>query len=381
VHVVTSTQIYDDAKAALPVSEIIDDVHVHRVPSTGFGRGTLLGRSIDYLSFYQSMWRCLVALARPGDVIVAKTDPPLTAVVAMAAARRKGARLVNWLQDIYPETAVELGVPLMRGPVAAILTAGRNRSLRQAEATVVVGDLMARKVELLGAPPSRVHVMPNWCNDQEIRPIAQADNPLRQTWGLAGQFVLGYSGNLGRAHEFETVLAAADQLRNEPHIVFLMIGGGKRFDELSRAVREQGLASSFRFMPYQEQKMLPYSLAVPDAHWLSLNPKLEGLLVPSKFYGIAAAGRPIIVIADKNGEIARLVQQHGCGIVITPGDADSLAGALRLLSNAPETVSEMGRRARTMLDAHFTRQKALERWSELIDQLDQSPSVRLAAVQ
>jgi len=75
------------------------------------------------------------------------------------------------------------------------------------------------------------------------------------------------------------------------------------------------------------------------------------------------------------------VQQHGCGIVITPGDADSLAGALRLLSNAPETVSETGRRARTMLDAHFTRQKALERWSELIDQLDQSPSVRLAAVQ
>jgi len=381
VHVVTSTQIYDDAKAALPVSEIIDDVHVHRVPSTGFGRGPLLGRSIDYLSFYQSMWRCLVALARPGDVIVAKTDPPLTAVVAMAAARRKGARLVNWLQDIYPETAVELGVPLMRGPVAAILTARRNRSLRQAEATVVVGDLMARKVELLGAPPSRVHVITNWCNDQEIRPIAQADNPLRQTWGLAGQFVIGYSGNLGRAHEFETVLAAANLLRNEPHIIFLMIGGGKRFDELSRAVREQGLASSFRFMPYQEQKMLPYSLAVPDAHWLSLNPKLEGLLVPSKFYGIAAAGRPIIVIADKNGEIARLVQQHRCGIVITPGDADALADALRSLSNAPGTVSEMGRRARTMLDPHFTRQKALERWSELIDQLDQSPSVRLAAVQ
>jgi len=381
VHVVTSTQIYDDAKAALPVSEIIDDVHVHRVPSTGFGRGTLLGRSIDYLSFYQSMWQCLVALARPGDVIVAKTDPPLTAVIAMAAARRKNARLVNWLQDIYPETAVELGVPLMRGPLAAILTARRNRSLRQAEATVVVGDLMAQKVELLGAPPSRVHVITNWCNDKEIRPIAQADNPLRQTWGLASQFVLGYSGNLGRAHEFETVLAAAKRLRNEPHIIFLMIGGGKLFDELFRAVKAQGLTSSFRFMPYQEQKMLSYSLAVPDAHWLSLNPKLEGLLVPSKFYGIAAAGRPIIVIGDKNGEIARLVQQHRCGIIIAPGDADTLADALRLLSNAPGTVSEMGRRARTMLDAHFTRQKALERWSELINQLDQSPSVRLAAVQ
>jgi colanic acid biosynthesis glycosyl transferase WcaI len=379
VHIVTSTQIYDDPKAALPVSEIIDGVHVHRVPSTGFGRSGLLGRSIDYLSFYRSMWQCLIALARPGDMIVAKTDPPLTSIIALAAARRKGARLVNWLQDIYPETAVELGVPLMRGPLVSVLTALRNRSLRHAEATVVVGDLMARKVESLGAPPSRVHVITNWCNDQEIRPIAQSENPLRQAWGLVGRFVLGYSGNLGRAHEFETVLAAAKRLRNEPHITFLMIGGGKRFDELSRVVKEQGLTSSFRFMPYQEQRKLPYSLAVADVHWLSLNPRLEGLLVPSKFYGIAAAGKPIVIIADKNGEIARLLRKHGCGIVIAPGDVDALVNALRLLSTAPETVSEMGRRARTMLDAHFTRQTALERWSGLLDQLDEPPSLRMAA--
>jgi colanic acid biosynthesis glycosyl transferase WcaI len=372
VHVVTSTQLYDDAKAALPVSEIINGVHVHRVPSTGFGRNALLGRSIDYVSFYRSMWQCLVALARPGDIIVAKTDPPLTSIVAMAAARRKGARLVNWLQDIYPETAVELGVPFMRGPLAASLMALRNRSLRQAEATVVVGDLMARKVESLGAASPRVHVITNWCHDEVIRPVAQSENPLRQTWGLAGQFVLGYSGNLGRAHEFETVLAAAERLRKKPHFIFLMIGGGKRFEELAQAVKRRDLARSFRFIPYQEQKLLPCSLTVADAHWLSLNPKLEGLIVPSKFYGIAAAGKPIIVIGDNNGEISRLVEQHGCGIVIAPGDADALVAVLRRLSNAPGTIAEMGRRARAMLDAHFTRQQTLQRWSELFDQLDKS---------
>jgi len=380
VHIVTSTQIYDDAKAALPVSEIINGVHVHRVISTGFGRDTLFGRFIDYVSFYGSMWQCLVALVQQGDIVVAKTDPPLTSIIAMAAVRRKRARLVNWLQDIYPETAIQLGVPLMRGPLAAILTALRNRSLRHAEATVVVGDLMARKIESLGVRPSRVRVITNWCNDQEIRPIAQSENPLRQTWGLAGQFVLGYSGNLGRAHEFETVLAAAKRLRHEPY-VFLMIGGGKRFMELSRSVKEQGLTGSFRFVPYQEQKTLSYSLAVADAHWLSLNPKLEGLIVPSKFYGIAAAGKPIIVIGDKIGEIARLIQQYGCGIVIAPGEVEALVDALRLLSNAPETASEMGRRARTMLDANFTRQQALARWSALFDQLDQSPNVRMAVAQ
>jgi colanic acid biosynthesis glycosyl transferase WcaI len=369
VHIVASTQIYDDAKASLPAYEIINDVHVHRVPSTKFGRAGLLGRSIDYLSFYRSVWRCLLEVVRQGDIVVAKTDPPLVSIVAMAAARRKAARLINWLQDIFPETAVELGVPLMRGPAAVSLGALRNRSLREAEATVVIGRLMRRKVEALGIPPGRIHVIPNWCNDEDIQPVSSIGNPLRQAWGLEGKFVIGYSGNLGRAHEFDTVLAAAERLRSDPRFVFLMIGGGKRFDELARIVKERGLDSSFRFIPYQERKMLTDSLGVPDTHWLSLNPKLEGLIVPSKFYGIASAGKPVIVIADKDGELAQLVQQHACGVVIEPADAGALVRTLLRMSAEPEWVAEMGARARKMLDTHFTRREGLERWRELLDQL------------
>jgi glycosyltransferase involved in cell wall biosynthesis len=193
---------------------------------------------------------------------------------------------------------------------------------------------------------------------------------LRQAWGLQDKFVLGYSGNLGRAHEFDTVLAAAERLRDDTRTVFLMVGGGKRFDELARTVNERNLGGSFRFIPYQQQEMLPYSLGVADAHWLSLNPKLEGLIVPSKFYGIAAAGKPIIAIAAKDGELARLVQQHACGVVIEPGDADALVGTLRRLSTERGLLAEMGVRARQMLDAHFTRQKGFERWRGLLDHLD-----------
>lgn len=369
VHVVTSTQIYDNPKASLPASEIINDVHVHRVPSTEFGRSALLGRSIDYFSFYRSVWRCLIQTIQQGDIVIAKTDPPLISVVAMAAARRRGGRLINWLQDIFPETAVELGVPFIRGPVAAGLAVLRNRSLRDAEATAVIGDLMARKITAAGVPPERIHVIPNWADDEDIQPIAPADNPLRQTWGLEGKFVLGYSGNLGRAHEFDTVLAAAERLRSDTRFVFLMIGGGKRFDELARIVKQRGLDSSFRFVPYQERKMLAYSLGVPDAHWLSLNAKLEGLIVPSKFYGIASAGKPIIAIADKDGELARLVQQFACGVVVDPADADALVRTLLHLSTEPETVVEMGKRARKMLNVHFTKRKGLDRWREMLDQI------------
>ncbi len=368
VHLVTSRQIYDDPKAALPQRETINGVDVHRVASTAFGRAALIGRSIDYVSFYRSVRRCLDELVRPGDIVIAKTDPPLMSVVARPVARRNGARLVNWLQDIYPETAVELGVPFMRGPVAASLAALRNATLREAAATVVVGELMGRKVEALGAPAERIHVIPNWCNDEDI--VAAADNPLRQQWDLADKFVLGYSGNLGRAHEFATVLAAAERLRDEPRVAFLMIGGGKRFDELSAAVKARGLAGAFRFLPYQTRTLLSYSLGAADAHWVSLDPRLEGLMVPSKFYGIAAAGKPIVVIGDPNGELGRLVQRNACGFAIAPGDSEALTAALRQLLNAPQTVSEMGERARQMLDAHFTRRQGLARWRRLLDQLD-----------
>jgi glycosyltransferase involved in cell wall biosynthesis len=370
VHIVTSRQIYDDPKASLPRNELVNGAHVYRVSSTHFGRAVLAGRAIDYLSFYRSVWLALRKIAQRGDTIVAKTDPPLTSIVALAVAHRSGARMVNWLQDLYPEIAIELDVPFMRGPVATSLCTLRNRTLRDADATVVVGELMARRVETLGVPAPRIYVIPNWCNDEEIRPLANAQNPLRQAWGLDGKFVIGYSGNLGRAHEFETVLAAAERLRNDPRMLFLMIGGGKRFDELSTAIQARRLDNLFRFMPYQQQKLLPNSLAVADVHWLSLNPKLEGLVLPSKFYGIAAAGRPIIVIGDKGGELGRLVQHHSCGVVIAPGDATALVEVLRGLASAPEATLEMGARARQMLDAHFTRRQALARWLDLLAQLE-----------
>jgi glycosyltransferase involved in cell wall biosynthesis len=300
--------------------------------------------------------------------MVATTDPPLISIISMAAARKKHAALVNWLQDIYPELAAALGVPFLRGPATAALTAVRNRSLRFAAANVAVGRLMGQKLVSLGVPAAHVHVIANWCDDQDIRPL-QTNNPLRQSWRLDGKFVVGYSGNLGRVHEFKTILETAERLRSNAQIVFLMIGGGKLFEELRRAVAERYL-TSFRFLPYQERKLLAQSLGAADVHWLSSNPKLEGLILPSKFYGIAAAGRPIIVIGDRKGELAELVEHYACGIAIAAGDVGALTRTLLDLSSSPSRVTGMGLRSREMLEEQFTRQHSFRRWDELLGSLD-----------
>src|SRR5262249_7234848 len=290
------------------------------------------GRGIDYLSFYFAMWRSVLALIRPGDVLVAKTDPPLTSILAMRAANLRSAHLVNWLQDLFPEVATQLGVPFFPGPVSQGLLSLRDRSLRAAAANVVVGDLMAEQVIRRGGPPERVRVIPNWSDDEQTSPSSHHDNLLRREWRLGGKFIVGYSGNLGQAHEFDTVLAAAEELKANSRIVFLIIGGGKKLDNLAYCVKQRGLERGFRFVHYQDRNLLRHSLGAADVHWLSLRPELEGLIVPSKFYGIAAAGRPVVAITARNGEIAQLVRQHDCGVVIEPGDAKSLVRALVMLS-------------------------------------------------
>jgi len=163
------------------------------------------------------------------------------------------------------------------------------------------------------------------------------------------------------------MLDAAEAFRDNPHVVFLMIGGGHLFSQLALAAKARGLERSFKFFDYQTHEVLKYSLCVPHVHWISLRREVEGLIVPSKFLGIAASGRPMIAITSKNGEVARLVQRFDCGFVVEPGDTKSLVDALVTLKGNSNLAEAMGQRARQMLEAHFTRRQALQRWSAALD--------------
>ena len=365
VCVVTSRQRYDDPEARLPARERVNGVDVHRAWTTGFGRGSLPGRALDYLSFYVAAALALGRLASRGDVIVAMTDPPLISVVAGFVAHLRGARLVNWVQDAFPEVAQALGV---RVPFAAWLRALRNRSLRSAGMNVVLGERMADWARAQGVPDRRFVVIPNWADGDAIRPLAHADNPLRQEWGLAGRFVVAYSGNLGRAHDYQTLLDAAERLRAESDIVFLFIGGGHHRTAVDAAVKARGL-ENIRFLPYQPRERLCRSLGLADAHWLSLVPALEGLIVPSKFYGVLAAGRPAVMVGDAEGEIGRMLARYDCGMTVAVGQGAELAKAILRLRDAPELCDAMGRRARAAFDAHHARGLAFAAWEGLLGRL------------
>ena len=365
IHVITGCQLYGDPHAALCAEELIRGVHVHRVPSSRFGRDNLWGRAAVYLTFYLgATWR-LLRLIGQGDIVVAKTDPPMMSVPASWAVKLKRGVLVNWVQDLFPEVATSLDVHGLRF-AAPMLKRLRNHSLRSGRTNVVLGEVMAERLREEGIPSDQITIIENWADGDAIQPIRRQDNPLLHEWGLDDKFVLGYSGNMGRVHEFKTMIDAAERLKVVEEIAFVFIGDGMARRWLESEAAGRGL-TNVQFYPYQSADRLQWSLSVPDVHFVSLRPTLEGLIVPSKFYGIAAAGRPIIHIGDPDGEIARILDRERCGWSFCIGEVEALAACILRLYRQKMEVIDAGLCARRAFDRKYSRGHALDSWRVLLN--------------
>jgi glycosyltransferase involved in cell wall biosynthesis len=291
-----------------------------------------------------------------------------TAVGPLVLAR--GAKLICWQQDVFPEVAQRYGVPGTGGLSGALLRGIRNRSLAKATRIVAIGERMAEHLRTLeGVNADRVEVIHNWADGNAIRPIGARDNALRSQWKLEGKFVVGYSGNLGRVHEFNTLLDAAHLMRDStPDVVFLIVGRGPRLAEVLQRALSLGL-SNVRFEPHQPLEMLSQSLTVPDVHISALQPRFEGLVHPSKLYGVMASGRPTLFIGDVGGESARILAAAGAGVTVGVGDHEKLATTIHELRDSPERCERMGTSARRVFEAQFDRPVAFSRWEALLDRV------------
>jgi glycosyltransferase involved in cell wall biosynthesis len=375
VKVLTSRLRYEGS-TRLRAREQVQGVDVQRVWTSSRGQQSLIGRSIDYLTFYLSAGYSLWHLAGPADVIIVKTDPPLLSIIAAPIAKLKGARLINWLQDLFPEIAE--AVRIGGGPATLLfrqLRCIRNWSLRAGEINVVPGLGMSERLRKEGIPAVRLKVIPNWSDGVLIKPDPAGVRELRQKWNLCGCFVVAYAGNLGRAHDVSTIIEAMTVLQNSAgaseaydpakNIMFLFVGGGAQRDLLEREISQRQLRNVV-LQPYQSREALGATLAVGDIHLVSLKPELEGLVVPSKFYGIAAAGRPVLFIGAPDGEIARLVRDTRCGLTVQPGDAEGLVSQILKVARDPEIGRAMGARGRASFEQYWDKPRALQQWEQVL---------------
>lgn len=364
VVVVCSRRSYPDPSLVYTAAETRNGVIVRRAWTTGFGRASRLGRMVDYLVFALGAARIL-ATERQADLVVSLTTPPLISSLGWLFARLHRARSVQWVMDIYPELAFVLGVLRRHSLVGRLLERASRAGLTGSDLVIALGETMASRLRAVGA--ARVEVVHNWADGQAIRPTP-ADNPLRACWGWGGRLVVQYSGNLGLAHEFGTALDAAELLRGETDVFFAFVGAGPRRAWVEAEVARRGL-SNVEFRPHVGREELGACLAAGDVHLVTMRDGIAGLVVPSKIYGILAAGRPTLFVGPAACETSEILAAGGCGRRFDVGDAAGLAAEIRAYRAAPARRIEEGRRARRLFDERFAAQHALERHAALLVEL------------
>jgi glycosyltransferase involved in cell wall biosynthesis len=346
-------------------SEEHHGVRILRARGTTLRPKRFAARATNYVTYAASAALASLDVGRP-DVIVALTDPPIIGRVALWAARRTGARFVFLCEDIFPEVA-SLLEDFHSTAVNRALDRMNRHLLREADAIVALGDRMRRRlVEEKGASADRIQVIHNWADCDAIRPGSK-DNPFARQHGLADKFVVMHSGNVGLSQNLDVLIDAAERLRSNERVVLVVVGDGARRERLERAAAERRL-TNLRFLAYQPKSELHDSFAAADAFLISLKPGLEGYIVPSKLYGILAAGRPYVAAVDPSCEVAQLAVAHDCGVLAAPGDPAALADAIEKLCGDPAAARTMGERARA-LALQYDRRAAVAAYHELFSRV------------
>lgn len=340
-------------------------VTIVRVRSTTYDRTQLWRRAANYVSYILGAFRDALAMPEP-DVVMCMTDPPFVGAVAEIVARRFRAPIVVSTQDVFPEIAVKLG-RLTNPTVIIVLRLLVNFSLQHADRVVVIGDTMKKRVVAKGVAPERIRVISNWGDADRVRPQPR-NNRWARKHDLVDRFVVMHFGNVGHAQDLDTLIRATTFLRDLEHLVVPIIGVGARLEELKR-LAEVLEADKVQFLPWQAYENRAEPISAADVHVVGLARGLSGYIVPSRMWGVLAAGRPVIAAAEDESETAEVVLRTGCGVVVPPGQPLLLADAIRACHDGEHDLGEMGRRARVFAESETDRSIAVAKYADVLEEL------------
>ena len=356
----------------LPSEELLNGVRVLRARATAFDRTKLHLRAANYATYLADSVLRAVTLDPP-DAVLTLTDPPMIGDVGLVVARRFGVPLVVVSEDVFPEIAVELK-RLENPVVVGALDRMVDLYLRRADRIVAIGDTMRERLVAKGAPAERVTVIENWVDTAAIVP-----RPRPTAWahehGLADRFVVMHSGNIGHAQDLDTLVRAATFLRDLDDLRVVIIGFGARHAAVSELAARLDL-ESVSLLPYQPRELLSESLSSADLHFVGLARGLSGFVVPSRLYGVLAAGRPVLASADDDSETARVVRTTGCGVVVPPGRPELVAETVRDAYEGRLELDAMGALGRAHVERNGDREVAFARYRRLLDEVLASSSAR-----
>jgi glycosyltransferase involved in cell wall biosynthesis len=371
VTAVASRSIYGKSGAVLPNREQIavpgatSTIEARRVGASIFGKAGIAARIADFILFYVlATWKVLF-LKKP-DVVICFTTPPFIALVGLLCSLLRGSKAIYWVMDLYPDLPVACGVMKEQALATRMFESLNRFLLRRSDVAVVLGRCMAERVLAKGSPAAKVVHIPVWSDLAPPTSASLSSSGLRHEWNLGESTVVMYSGNLGLGHDAQTMCEALRLLKAEPNLKFIFIGGGKRRQEIEAFIAANDIRNA-QYRDYVAREQLNESLALADIHLISLKEGIEGIMVPSKLFGIMAVGKPSIFIGHPGSEISRVLTETDSGITVREGDGAGLAKAIRALAHDGARRTRMGQNASQSLRGRYDVETACRAWTKLIE--------------
>lgn len=336
-----------------PQKQIDKGVHIQRTRTTQIWSKRIRGKALNGLFFCFRAGLHLLRSVNRSQILVLTTAPPYLTILGYLAHLCFGQRYICLLYDLYPDVAVELGVVSRQNPLVKFWDWINCKVWKKADAIIVLSSTMKDRIAAKSPEiEEKITVIQNWADPNFIKPLDKNENWFAREFNLLEKFTVLYSGNMGRCHDMNTIMEAAIELRDEP-IQFVFIGGGAKRESCIKKVRELGLNNCV-FLPYQDKAVLPYSLTACDLSLVSVTAGMEGIVAPSKFYGILAAGSPVAVVCESHSYLRQLLAEAKCGVAFDNGEGTQLAQFIRLLASEPELAHRMGDAGRQYLEAKLT---------------------------
>jgi colanic acid biosynthesis glycosyl transferase WcaI len=355
-------RVFPGYKNKIYKSERLDGVKVVRTwsyisPEKAFWPRTLHYSSYSATAFYGGLFS-----GKP-DVIVSYSPPLPLGISAWLLSRRWRVPWVLQLEDLYPDAAVAAGV-LRNQRAITFFSTVEHFLYRHANHISLISESFRTNLKKKGVPDMKMTLIPVWADPDEIRPM-QKLNSFRAANGLNDKFVLLYAGNLGLTSCLEDIVEAADLLRDDPRICFVLVGEGVKKQPLQELAKSKNL-SNILFLPYQARDIFPEILAAADLSLVTLNQDSSVSSLPSKVFNLMASARPILSVAPPESELASLISMSGCGMNVPGGQPGLLADQIKFSIQQPERLEQMGWRGRILLEKQFTRQCCVDQYEAML---------------
>ena len=354
----------------IPYEELLDGtVRIHRFPMFREGKAPLL-RAFRYL-LVNVIQYVKGSRVKDADLLMSTSTPPTQGLLFGLLKRRLARKyghpvpfLYN-LQDIFPDSMVHTGLTRKGSLVYRIGRRIEDFTYRNADAIIVISEDFKRNIMAKGVPEEKIHVIPNWANTDEIRPVSRENNVLFDRYGLdRSLFYLCYSGTLGYTQNLDLLLDAAKDLSREmPDLRVVLIGDGPARANVEERIRKEKLFSVI-LLPFQPYEEISHVFSLGDAGLVISKPGISENSVPSKTWGIMAAARPVIASFDRDSTLTRLLQSTGAGLVSDAQDLEGLKQAVRDLRSAGG--HEMGERGRHYIAYEMNRERCTAMYVDLI---------------